>query len=200
MSDTDRELSRRGGELAARPLRRICLVGVRGVGKTTLIRSVIDRVPHVDYIVGSAVLRELAGPDFGRFDHLAPEVKQRYREGAIRWMADRQARVGKHILCDGHTSLLDESAGKIGQVFTEHDCRFFRELVLLEAPPEVVLEHRRNDKTKNRSLNLDVVRAEAAGERETSSRIARESGMTLHVLPPIGDARLRASVVELLRS
>ena len=50
--------------------RRICLVGVRGVGKTTLIRKVIDSLPTVDYIVGSAVLRELAGAEFQRFDHL----------------------------------------------------------------------------------------------------------------------------------
>ena len=51
-------------------LRRVCLVGVRGVGKTTLIRSLLPQLPHVDYIVGSAVLRELAGADFARFDHL----------------------------------------------------------------------------------------------------------------------------------
>jgi adenylate kinase len=197
---TDYEPEQRVIRRAEGGLRRICLVGVRGVGKTTLIRSVIGDLPGVDYVVGSAVLRELAGSDFARFDHLAPDVKQRYREDAIRWMEDRQARLGKHVLCDGHTSLLDESIGTVGQVFTEHDCRFFRELVLLEAPSEVVLEHRRNDTTKKRSLDLEVVRAEIAGERETSARVARDGGMTLHLLPSVGDPALRARVVELLRS
>ena len=61
-------------------LRRICLVGVRGVGKTTLIRGVIDQMPGIDYVVGPAVLRELAAPELARVDHLPPAVKQRYRE------------------------------------------------------------------------------------------------------------------------
>lgn len=181
-------------------LRRICLVGVRGVGKTTLIRSVIGDLPRVDYVVGSAVLRELAGADFARFDHLDPGVKQRYREDAIRWMEDRQARVGKHVLCDGHTSLLDESSDRVGPVFTERDCRFFRELVLLEASAEAVLQHRRSDLTKKRSLDPAVVRAELAGERETSLRIAREWGMALHVLPQVGDETLPARLLEILRA
>lgn len=55
--------------------RRVCIVGVRGVGKTTLVKSVLPRLPGVDHVVGSAVLRELAGEAFARFDHLPPEVK-----------------------------------------------------------------------------------------------------------------------------
>lgn len=153
------------------------------MGKTTLIRRVVHELPHVDYIVGSAVLRELAGPDFQRFDHLEPQVKQRYRERAIEWMEDRQARASKHILCDGHTSLLDESTGTIGPVFTERDCRFFRELILLEAPNETVLEHRRADTTKLRSLDPKIIAAEIQGERETSRRVAESWGMVYHTLP-----------------
>lgn len=183
-----------------RALRRICLVGVRGVGKTTLIRSVIDQLPGIDYIVGSAVLRELAGAEFARFDHLPPETKQRYREDAIRWMEARQASTGKHVLCDGHTSLLDESTGRVAPVFTELDCRFFQELVLLEAPAEVVLERRRKDPSKRRSLDLDVIREELAGERETSRSIARSRGMVLHVLPPSTDPTAGHRLVELLQS
>ena len=112
-------------------LRRICLVGVRGVGKSTLVRRVIPRVPYIDHIVGSAVLRELVGPEFARFDHLPPRVKQRYRESAIDWMKRRQTQTGRHILCDGHTSLLDESTGVVGSVFTDRDGTFFHELVYL---------------------------------------------------------------------
>lgn len=179
-------------------LRRICLVGVRGVGKSTLIRSVIDRLPDVDHIVGSAVLRELAGPDFTRFDHLPPEVKQRYREDAIRWMELRQARVGKHILCDGHTSLLDESTGCVGPVFTELDCRFFRELILFEASVEVVLGRRENDISKQRSLDLAVIEAELAGERVTSARIAETWTMMLHRLPPADDPTVVDQLLEIL--
>ncbi len=179
-------------------LRRICLVGVRGVGKTTLIRSVLEHVPHVDYIVGSAVLRELAGPDFARFDHLPPDVKHRYREGAITWMEDRQGREGRHILCDGHTSLLDESTGMVGGVFTDRDCGFFRELILVEAPVDVVLERRRGDPTKRRSLDPAIIAAEVSGERDTSRLVSEAWGMRLHLLPPNIDEGSRERLLEIL--
>jgi adenylate kinase len=178
--------------------RRICLVGVRGVGKTTLIRSIIGELPRIDYLVGSAILRELAGDDFQRFDHLPPEVKEDYRHEAIRWMERRQAREGRTILCDGHTSLLDESTGEVGPVFTELDCRFFRELILLEAPAELILAHRQADTSKRRSLDLEVIRAEIEGERSTSQRIATEWGMDLHRLPPSRDPTLAATLKEIL--
>ena len=179
-------------------LRRICLVGVRGVGKTTLIRSVVNRLPDIDYIVGSAVLRELAGADFARFDHLPPEVKEQYRHDAITWMQERQARVGKHILCDGHTALLDESTGKVGMVFTERDRGFFREIVLLEAPVEVILAHRQGDTSKIRSLDPHVIAAEVSAEGACSRLIAEESSMQLHHLTLCNDGAAALRLVELL--
>lgn len=178
--------------------RRICLVGVRGVGKTTLVRSVLPRLPGVDHVVGSAVLRELAGEAFARFDHLPPEVKDGYRRQAIAWMEARQAGERRTILCDGHTSLLDESTGRVGPVFTEEDCRFFRELVLVEAPVEVILARRAGDRSKARSLDPAVVAAEIAGERETATRIAADWGLTLHRLPAATDTSAAERFVEIL--
>ena len=179
-------------------LRRVCLVGVRGVGKTTLVRSVLPRLPGVDHIVGSAVLRELAGEAFVRFDHLPAEVKDAYRRQAIIWMEARQASEGRTLLCDGHTSLLDESVGRVGAVFTEEDCRFFRELVLVEAPLDVILARRAGDANKRRSLDPAVIAAELEGERETAAHIASEWGLTLHRLPPITDPGTADRLVELL--
>lgn len=180
--------------------RRICLVGVRGVGKSTLIRNVVAELPFVDYVVGSAVLRELAGSDFQRFDHLPPEVKQHFREQAIGWMEARQARTGLHILCDGHTSLLDESTGLVGPVFTERDCGFFRELILLEASVETVLEQRKSDMTKRRSLDPKVIAAELDGERMTSRRIAESWEMLFHTLPASRDPNTASRLKEILQT
>ena len=178
--------------------RRICLVGVRGVGKTTLVRSVLPRLPCVDHVVGSAVLRELAGEAFARFDHLPPEVKDGYRRRAITWMEERQTREGRTILCDGHTSLLDESTGRVTAVLTEEDCRFFRELILVDDSLEVILARRLGDGTKRRSLDPSVIAAEIEGERETAARIAREWGLTLHRLPAITDPSTAGRFVEIL--
>ncbi len=180
-------------------LRRICLVGVRGVGKSTLVRAVTPDLPAIDHIVGSAVLRELAGADFDRFDHLDPGVKHAHRVSAIDWMIRRQTARGLHILCDGHTSLLDESTHQVGPVFTEADCRFFRELVLLEAPVEVVLARRTADQSKRRSLDPAVIAEELEGERRTSERVAQQWGMRLHRLPTTeDDGAIRSAFQEIL--
>jgi len=181
------------------PLRRICLAGVRGVGKTTLVKSVLPELEGFEHIVGSAVLRELAGAEFARFDHLAPARKQGYREEAILWMERHQDATRQHVLCDGHTSLLDESTGAVGVVFTESDCRFFRELILLEAPLEVVLARRRADPSKPRSLDPEVVRAEMDGELESCVQIAEQWGMRLHRLPTEPDDA-RVNLLEVLAS
>ncbi len=169
-------------------LRRICLVGVRGVGKTSIIKSIIHELPHIDYVVGSAVLRELAGADFARFDHLPPTTKRHYREAAIMWMVERQNREGRHILCDGHVSLLDESTGRVDPVFTSYDCVFFRELLHLEAPLDTILAQRQGDPSKKRSLERGVIAAEIAAERGTCLQLAEEYGMYLHHLPQNGPA------------
>lgn len=183
----------------AEGLRRICLVGVRGVGKTTLIRSIVDELPHVDYIIGSSLLRQFAGDDFARFDHLPHEVKHAYRERVIEWMVERQAREGRHILCDGHTALLDESTGEVGPVFTERDCRFYDELMLLDAPMEVILDRRLRDTTKRRSTDPKIIAEELSAERSTCRQIAERWGMRLHVLPPNVGSQARDRMLELLR-
>lgn len=162
--------------------RRLCLVGVRGVGKSTLARAVIPKVPTFDYIVGSAVLRELVGPEFARFDHLPAERKVSYRLAAIDWMERRQTITGLHVLCDGHTALLDESSGEVGIVFTDRDCEYFRELVLMEAPPDTILERRRADATKRRSLDPSTIEREIAAERTAVAAISARWGQRIHHL------------------
>lgn len=179
-------------------LRRICLVGVRGVGKSTLVRSVIDDLPHIDYIVGSSVLRELAGADFARFDQLPESVKHAYRVAAIAWMERRQQTCGRHILCDGHTALLNEATGQVGEVFTAADRAFFKELILMEAPAAVVLERRRADQTKRRSFVPEIIEQELRAERESCARVAKEEGMALHLMPEGDEACLRDALTAIL--
>jgi adenylate kinase len=179
-------------------LRRICLVGVRGVGKTSLIRSVLDRLPKVDYLIGSAILRELAGVEFAHFDFLSPERKQYHRERAIHFMVQRQTEAGRHILCDGHTSLFNPVTSQVEPVFTALDCQFFRELILFEATPELVLERRSQDPSKKRCLDLQIIREELSVERDTCLRVAREHGMVMHRLMGTGDPATGRQLLQIL--
>ena len=162
--------------------RRICLVGVRGIGKTTLIRSLLPQLPEVEHIVGSAVLRELVGPEFDHFDGLPEPVKERYRRAAIAWMERHQDEQRKAILCDGHTSLMDERTRSVVPVFTDRDGAFFRELILLDGPPELVVTRRTADPTKWRATEVGLIAAELEGERSISEAVAQRWGMVLHRL------------------
>jgi adenylate kinase len=84
-------------------------------------------------------------------------------------------------------------------VFTDHDCCFFRELVLLEAPLSTVLARRTQDTAKRRNIDPEIIKKEIAAERNTSRLLAERWGMLLHELPqntgPLASQRL----LELLR-
>ena len=154
-------------------MRRICLVGIRGIGKTTLIRSILPNLPWIDYLIGSSILRQLVGEDFINFDKYPEDRKQYFREQAIRSMEERQSQIQKDILVDGHTTLYNQQTKKVDAVFTDLDCRFFTDLIYFNAPPDVVLQRRINDTTKKRIIDLNIIKQELEGEREESKRIAQ---------------------------
>lgn len=158
-------------------MRRICLVGVRGVGKTTLINSVLSRVPWIDYLIGSNILRQLVGEDFVNFDRYPEERKQNFREQAIMYMEKRQMQTHKDILVDGHTTLYNAETGKVEGVFTELDCQFYTDLIYYNATYEVVLNRRKNDFNKRRILDPEIIKQELLGERNESIRIAKDYQM-----------------------
>lgn len=178
--------------------RRICLVGVRGIGKSSMIREVAGHFPSIDHIIGSSVLQELAGPDFEHFDYLPPLKKHAYRVGVIEWMEQRQAKLGRHILCEGHTVLFDESTKVVGPVFTPADCHFYRELILMDSAIEMILARRQADTSKLRCLDPKIIAKELAGERTTSELIAQTWGMKLHRLPIGNDSDIYQHFREIL--
>ncbi len=182
-------------------LRRFCLIGVKGIGKTTLIRSILADIPKVDYLIGSQVLRELVGPEFDQFDTFPEEEKQMYRELAISWMEERQKKTRKTILVDGHTTLFNPNVGRVEGVFTELDCKFFTDFILFEATPETILERRKNDPSKHRNLDIRLILEELAAERSESHKIAKRYGQKIQYLYEDGSNQqdLREKLVKILR-
>ena len=154
-------------------MRRTCMVGIRGIGKTTLIKSILANLSWIDYLIGSSILRQLVGDDFINFDNYPEERKQYFREQAIRYMEERQNQIQKDILVDGHTTLYNQQTRKVDAVFTDLDCRFFTDLIYYNAPAEVVLQRRLKDTTKKRIIDLNTIKQELDGERAESQRIAQ---------------------------
>ena len=163
-------------------MKRFCLIGVKGIGKTHLAKSILTQIPQIVYIVGSEILKELAGEEFKKFDFLSTEKKQDYRISAIESFREIQNRTKKSILVDGHTVLYNPATDIVESVFTESDCLFYSDLILYDLKPNVVYQRRLNDKTKTRNLIIDLIEKELDYEKKEARRIAKEYNMKLHYL------------------
>ncbi|HNN91825.1 MAG TPA: ATP-binding protein [Pseudomonadota bacterium] len=179
-------------------LRRLCLVGVSGLGKSTLLRAIAPRLPRYYCISGSTLLRELCGAEFPHFDHLPDVRKQAIREGVIRRMVQIQSERQLHILCDGHTMLRSRASGVIEPVFTAEDCAFYHELILLHAPASVVVARRQADTSRSRPTDEAMIQEELAAEAAESRRIAERHAMRFHQLDA-ADAALEAQFLQRLQ-
>lgn len=178
-------------------LRRLSLVGVSGVGKTTLLRALAPRLPAYYSLTGSMLLRELCGEEFPRFDHMPETRKRELREAAIRRMEQLQDESGLHLLCDGHATLRSRASGMIEPVFTDEDCRFFRELILLDAPVAFLSARRQADAKRQRPSAEPLIHEELLAETAECQRLAKCYGMRLHLLNAT-DPALEEQLFQLL--
>ncbi|MHA1149206.1 MAG: ATP-binding protein [Promethearchaeota archaeon] len=179
-------------------MRRFCLIGIKGIGKTTLIKSILDKIPNIDYLIGSQILRKLVGDRFNNFDYFPEDEKQKYREKAIEYMINRQKETNKDILVDGHTSLVNPVNGKPENVFTELDCNFFTDLILYEVDASIVLKRRKSDALKKRILDISIIERELEFERENSVKIAKKYGMQMHFLIEHSNTQLQEQLIKIL--
>ncbi len=180
-------------------MRRYCLIGIKGIGKTTLIKTILEEIPNIDYFIGSQILRQLVGPRFDNFDYFPKEEKQKYREKAIEYMIKRQNETQKDILVDGHTTLYNPISNETENVFTELDCKFFTDLILYEVNALTVLERRKSDSIKKRILDLSIIKKELSFERENSDNIAKKYGMQLHYLNEDFHNNLNIELIKILK-
>ena len=181
-------------------MRRYCLIGIKGIGKTTLIKKILEEIPNIDYLIGSQILRQLVGVRFDNFDYFPEAEKQKYREKAIEYMIERQNEIQKDILVDGHTTLYNPISKKSENVFTEMDCKFFTDLILYEINALAVLERRKSDTIKKRILNLFIIKNELSSERENSENIAKNYGMQIHYLIEDFHNNLNKKLIKILKN
>jgi len=180
-------------------MKRYCLIGIKGIGKTSLIKSILPEISHIDYLIGSSILRDLVGPNFNNFDYFPEDTKQYYREQSILYMIERQKMNKKNILVDGHTSLYNPKTKKAEGVFTELDCKFFTDFILFEARPEVILERRKKDVKKERILDIEIIKQELKVEREESHKISDMYDIKMHYLMDDGTKNIGPELLKMLR-
>ncbi len=160
----------------------ICLIGVKGIGKTYLI----NRLKKVDdsflYFTGSSMIRKVVGEEFPNFDAFTQERKEIFRDIVIKRFEEIQKRKGKNLVIDGHMTLYNIHKKTIESVVRKSDIDFYDHYILLHPTPELVYQRRLGDKLKQRILDREIIRQEIRREKEKVEEICAEYNKTLDVI------------------
>ncbi|MDK2947551.1 MAG: hypothetical protein PWQ63_711 [Methanolobus sp.] len=171
-----------------RSLRRICFTGVRGVGKSSVLKEIHRQLPNVCFTSGSDILQELMGNFYAQFEFLPERKKYAYRLKIRDILVETQKQNCNDLLVDSHLTVYNLKTGDIDVIFTHMDYDFYTDIVLLDSNPERILDHRQRDTRKKRITDLDIIKQELEFERNKASEISNEYGIKLHVIQMGEDA------------
>lgn len=177
-------------------MRAFCLVGVRGSGKTALIRGILPKLPHVEYVSTDSVIRSLVGPHYTDFDHFPDEIKKQFRSRAIVYMKQETERSHRQLIVEDSMTAFNPNRRKIERAMPEEASYFYTDLILLSVDPRIVLLRRRADRQRQGSLDLEQIKREIAAEEEETRKFADHSHVDLHVIVDRGSPE---SAMHLLR-
>jgi adenylate kinase len=165
---------------SSRP-RRVCIVGARGVGKSSLVKAALPRLDGWVHLIGSEILSSLL-PEGQTTAALDPLQRRNYRHIAAAFMLKQDLAGKTGLLCEGHCALYSDRTGTAEEVFTEADDALFTEIIELIAPADEVLRRRQRDQLKPRPLTLQAIEAEIFAEHQAARNACLRSGCKLTTL------------------
>ncbi len=180
-------------------MRAYLMVGVRGSGKTTLIRSVLPRVGRFEYISTDTVIRSLVGTQYPQFNNFPDEVKKQIRSRAIMYMRDETERFHSQLIVEDHATLYNPNTRKLERVLPEEASFFFSDIILHSVEPSVVLQRRRSDPLVKRTLDLEFIKREVLVEEDMAHKYASLSHMDFHVIKDQGGPEPAERLFRLLQ-
>ncbi len=172
----------------------VCVGGVPGVGKTTLLSCHVTSEPRDMQVTGSSIVKRIIAPaTVNELDGWSPDRRQMVREQSIRELMTLRGQCHGRMLIDGHFTLRNRATGVLEPIFTSEDKDFFNALILIHAQPDSVLAQRGRD-GRNRSVeSVEDVVAHIEFELQEGRRLARDMGVPLLELTECGlPQRLRA--------
>jgi adenylate kinase len=186
------------GESGSRLGFAVCVAGVSGIGKSTLIRAHVgDGLGPDRQLTGSSIVKAIIAPatvqDFDRW----PEVERvAVRDEAIRRLVAIRDDTEGVLLVDGHFTLRNRHTRQIESVFTAEDRRFYGALVLLEASAPEILTWRQRDERDRGFTTVELLQQELDAERHEAEVVAKMMGVPLVRIsttdPAVRLTRLRA--------
>jgi len=173
----------------------VCVGGISGVGKTTLLQHHVAGEPRDQQVTGSSVIRQIIAPDgFEALDRWPSARREQVREESIARLVAMRAACPGRLLIDGHFTLRNRGTGALESVFTPGDRGFYQALVLVDAAAVQVMAQRTRDETRRRNETDADVEAHLEFERAWAHRLHEEMGVPLLV---IADAELERRLTAL---
>ena len=169
-------------------LRRICFTGVRGVGKSSVLKEINKEKLNLCFTSGSDILQDMMGETYSQFEFLPEYKKYAYRLKIRDSLHKMQEVNSKDLLVDSHLTVYNLKTGGIDVIFTHMDYGFYTDIILLDSYPERILDHRQRDSKKKRITDLSIIRQELDFERKIASDISEKYGIRLHVIQMGEDA------------
>ncbi len=163
-------------------LRRICFTGVRGVGKSSVLKEINKEDMNLCISSGSDILQKIMGDSYSQFEFLPEYKKYAYRLKIRDTLHKIQEEKCKDLLVDSHLTVYNLKTGKIDVIFTHMDYDFYTDIILLDSDPKCILDHRQRDTKKKRITDLDIIRQELDFERKMAESISKKYGIKLHVI------------------
>lgn len=169
-------------------LRRICFTGVRGVGKSSVLKEINKEKLNFSFTSGSDILQDMMGEAYSQFEFLPEYKKYAYRLKIRDTLHKMQEENNNDLLVDSHLTVYNLKTKEIDVIFTHMDYGFYTDIILLDSYPERILDHRQRDSKKKRITDLDVIRKELDFERQKAAEISEKYGIRLHVIQMGEDA------------
>lgn len=158
------------------------MTGVRGVGKSTVVNQIKEKVNNVHFITGSDVLRNMMEEEYSNFEYLPEDEKYSLRIKLNEILRGIQKETGMDLVVDAHLTVFNVKTKLIDTIFTQKDIDFYTDIILLDSNPEKVYYHRMKDVKKKRIVDFETIKKEVETERREASKISSQNGMNLYVV------------------
>ncbi|WP_158511858.1 ATP-binding protein [Novosphingobium sp. PP1Y] len=171
------------------------MTGISGVGKTTFIRKLAEKMSFQHLTGGSLIARAQAGRAISRDALRQFDLDENQRLLVEGFMVARD-RSAEMVVFDGHT-VIDGPAGLATIPVDVFEALGLCLVVHLEAEPAVIQRNRKQDSRRERpSLNLDVLRNHQIYSRRHAMAIAQALGVDCLVIQAEEISKLEACLTS----
>ncbi|KAK0668791.1 uracil phosphoribosyltransferase-domain-containing protein [Cercophora samala] len=175
--------------------------GIPGCGKSSMLVELQERLgeDQFSFHEGSQVIASLLPGGLAAFHQASKDEQARYRELAIKAIADEATNNQKVALVAGHFMFWSEKDQEYHRVCTKADVETYTHVIYLDTAADVVARRRRDDKVRGRPTMVparldDWIKT----EKKELQRLCRSSGILFAALSETERGTLSARMIKLL--